>query len=57
MRRFVFVSAFVMIGVASMYYVVGNVVAILAVVCWFYRVIIGYGGVCIPSHSAMTYVC
>jgi uncharacterized membrane protein len=51
MRTFVFVSAFVMMGVGTMYYGVGYVVAISAIVWWFYRVIKGM--VAFAHHKRM----
>ena len=41
MRTFVFVSTFVMIGFGTMYSGVGYVIAVAAVIWWFYRVIKG----------------
>ena len=41
MRTFVFVSAFVMIGIGTSYLGVGYLIAALAIAWWFYRVIKG----------------
>ena len=51
MRTFIFVSTFIMIGFGTMYYGVGYVVAIAAVVWWFYRVIKGM--VAFANHRRM----
>ena len=51
MRTFVFVSTFIMIGFGSMYYGVGYVIAIAAVIWWFYRVIKGM--VAFANHRRM----
>ena len=40
-RTFIFVSAFVMMGIGTSYYGVGYFVAIAAILWWFYRVIKG----------------
>lgn len=40
-RTFIFVSAFVMMGIGTSYYGVGYFVATAAIVWWFYRVIKG----------------
>ena len=41
MRTFVFVSMFIMIGFGTMFYGVGYVIAVAAIIWWFYRVIKG----------------
>lgn len=51
MRTFVFVSTFIMIGFGTMYYGVGYVIAIAAVIWWFYRVIRGM--VAFANHKRM----
>ena len=51
MRTFIFVSTFIMIGFGTMYYGVGYVIAIAAVVWWFYRVIKGM--VAFANHRRM----
>jgi len=40
-RTFIFVSAFVMMGIGTSYYGVGYIVALAAIVWWFFRVIKG----------------
>lgn len=40
-RTFIFVSAIVMMGIGTSYYGVGYIVALTAIVWWFYRVIKG----------------
>jgi len=51
MRTFIFVSAFMMVGVGTMYYGVGYAVAVLALIWWFYRVIKGM--IAFANHRGM----
>ncbi len=51
MRTFIFVSAFIMAGIGTMYYGVGYVVVPAAIVWWYYRVIKGM--IAFANHRCM----